>query len=480
MKRIKLAMARARKHWTLEKAAELLLVDVNTLSRWERGKATPRAYNIQRLCEVYETTAVDLGLQEEEPGAGAWPSSLVTPSEQEREETLQEQVTAILRQDVTVHLLKIVWTWSRRNTNYDELQRLIMQKTEDNDTVNQENTPSINRRDALRHLALLPLELCGLTALGLVLKSPVEEILTQCAAGITACLYLSKGQHEDMTLASSVISAYLPTLKTIVKDVPVYRKQAARLTAQSYLLKATLAVHSQGAKQAAQYGELAAIYSEESGDFPLRLVVLKRLAWMYACDKQMKQALEKVLQARQLLQQSAIPVAPVIQSSIYGGVAKYQAQNDPKGDGLTALQLAHQYEMLAATDSSDGWSSFSDHNYSTYLMDESLTYYYMRQYDQAFASLTQAIDPETLKAKIPISSERIRIEIINHQVLASLKSPKRDRELTIHLWRAGIQGARILQSEQRFQEASAAFEMMECLWPEDLRKMGLQDEMTRW
>lgn len=480
MKRIKLAMARARKHWTLEEAAELLLVDVNTLSRWEHGKATPRAYNIQRLCEVYGTTAVDLGLQEEEPGADAWPLSPVIPPEQGTEETDQDPVAEVLRQDVTLRLLKIVWTWPRRNTSYDELQRLIMQKTEDDDTLNQESTPTINRRDALRRLALLPLELCGLTALGMVLKSPIEEILTQCAAGITACIYLSKGQSEDMTLASSVISAYLPTLKAIVTDSPVYRKQAAQLTAQSFLLKATLAVHSQGAKQAAQYGEQAVIYSEESGDLPLRLVILKRLAWIYSCDKQMKRALEKILQAGQLLQQSTVPVASLIQSSIYGGMAKYQVQNDPKGDGLVALQLAHQHQALSASDNSNGSSAFADHDYSTLIMDDSLTYYYMGQYEKAFASLTQAIDPETLKAKVPIASERIRIEIINHQVLASLKSPKKNRELSIFLWRAGIQGARSLQSEQRFQEACAAFDMMECLWSEDLRVLELRDEIMRW
>ncbi len=65
----------------------------------------------------------------------------------------------------------------------------------------------------------MPIELCGLSVHGGVLNNPTEEILTLCAVGITACKYLSKGQHEDITLASSVIAAYLPTLYTLVKSL---------------------------------------------------------------------------------------------------------------------------------------------------------------------------------------------------------------------------------------------------------------------
>ncbi len=66
MERKKLVTARVRKHWTLAQAAEHLLVDINTLSRWERGKSTPRAYNLQRLCEVYEVAASELDIEDDQ------------------------------------------------------------------------------------------------------------------------------------------------------------------------------------------------------------------------------------------------------------------------------------------------------------------------------------------------------------------------------------------------------------------------------
>ena len=63
MERHQLRAARLDRHWTLAQAAEQVAVDVNTLSRWERGRTRPHGYNIVRLCEVYEKTPAELGLE---------------------------------------------------------------------------------------------------------------------------------------------------------------------------------------------------------------------------------------------------------------------------------------------------------------------------------------------------------------------------------------------------------------------------------
>ena len=64
MERTKLIAARLRRHWTLEQAAEHLQVGVNTVIRWEKGQRRPFAYNVQKICEVYQAAAweLDLGL----------------------------------------------------------------------------------------------------------------------------------------------------------------------------------------------------------------------------------------------------------------------------------------------------------------------------------------------------------------------------------------------------------------------------------
>lgn len=71
MDRQKLRAARLERHWTLAQAAEQVEVDVNTLSRWERGKTRPHGYNVVRLCEVYEKTPTELGLESKQEMADA-------------------------------------------------------------------------------------------------------------------------------------------------------------------------------------------------------------------------------------------------------------------------------------------------------------------------------------------------------------------------------------------------------------------------
>ncbi len=471
MKRIQLATARARKHWTLEEAAERLFVDVNTLSRWERGRATPRSYNVARLCEVYGATAADLDLGDASTTETA-PSPLLvlaTPEDSADDAVIKH----LIQQNLALRLVNILSNWPRGDTHYVELQRLIIQETEGDDNMNQKNTSALSRRDALLHLALVPIEFCGLSVLGGVLKSPIEDILTRCAAGIVACEKLGKGQHEDIALASSVLATYLPALQTIVKEAPRYRPQAARLAAQSLLLKATLSVHTQGARSAAYVGEQAVLYSQESTDLSLQLIILKRLAWIYSCDKQPKQALEKVLQAEHLLSHTNTPVTPLIQSDVYGGVAKYHAQNRHDDEALFALRQTHETFFTHSTN--DGSSNYGDYNRSNLILEDGLTRYHLGRYEDAFQSYAQAIDPETLVCTIPPSSERVRVEILNHLTLASLKKPKKDMELSVNLWKAGIQGAKALQSKQRFAEAEHAFEMIECLWSNEKGIDDLRD-----
>jgi tetratricopeptide (TPR) repeat protein len=342
----------------------------------------------------------------------------------------------------------------------------------------------IGRRDALRRLALLPIHVLSLDALGTASSWAPENLLTHCATGVTACEHLSKGMGEDMSLAYAALSTYLPPLKTIVEQSSRHRKEAARLVAQALLIKATLNVHREGPKRAISYGRQAVVYSKESGDIPLRVAILKRLAWMYACDKQEKQALEAILQAQFLLekqQKKESPIHPIIQSSIYGGIAKYQARNRQNEEALTAIHEAYDAFFASASSDKDGtFEIIDDFNYCWLIAEDGLTSYHLEQYEKALETFAQAIDPKTLTSKVSIPSERSRIEIVNHQTLASLKQPTKDMELSIRLWMAGIEGAIALQSEQRLGEALEAFSIMQALWPGDKRIKALRDLVRHW
>ncbi len=58
---------RQRRGWSREYVAEQIgIADTKTIGRWERGVAFPRAYYLQKLCELFEMFAVDLGFYQED------------------------------------------------------------------------------------------------------------------------------------------------------------------------------------------------------------------------------------------------------------------------------------------------------------------------------------------------------------------------------------------------------------------------------
>src|SRR6266480_7001042 len=57
----KLRIARTRKHWTIEKAAEKVGVSWLTYSRWENGTQKPHPTTLALLCQAFDMSCEDLG-----------------------------------------------------------------------------------------------------------------------------------------------------------------------------------------------------------------------------------------------------------------------------------------------------------------------------------------------------------------------------------------------------------------------------------
>lgn len=56
---ISLKAARVNAEMTQREAAERIGVDVSTLISWESGRTSPRAVQLQQLCDVYGVESVD-------------------------------------------------------------------------------------------------------------------------------------------------------------------------------------------------------------------------------------------------------------------------------------------------------------------------------------------------------------------------------------------------------------------------------------
>ncbi|MBV9689914.1 MAG: helix-turn-helix transcriptional regulator [Ktedonobacteraceae bacterium] len=464
MKRERLVAARVRRHWTLEEAAERLGVNANTLYKWEAGKAAPRFYNIQKLCEVYEASAWELGLD------------MVQEVVTSQALATNEALSGLMQSDLTLRLLVLVFEPHRVSCQHlQHLQERIRRILEEELTTEQD---LISRREALHRLALLPFATLHLNALGASLSRPIEEILTQCAAGVAACWHLSKSaEGSDLALAFRCVSGYLPTLKAIVKDSSQYRRAAATLAGQCALLQTILGLHLQGLKEAEQYAQEAVTYSREAQDIPLLVSALHSATWLYSYAKRYQQALHTIEQAIPLLKPKSriAPLSPLLCGRVYSVRAIMQAKNGQ--DGTPSLNLAKE-ALLAPSDDEPCFAGV-EFTASNIVLDEAHVQCYQGKLDEVLNSLSQVIDPETLVAKLPLP-ERVRIGTLNDVARAVLKGEHKEMEHAIHFWRAALEGAVKLHSEQRFSEVLVTYESMQSLWPREKRISELRDLIIRW
>lgn len=465
MEQATLRAARNHKKWTIAQVAEHLNVSCGTIGRWERGTQAPREHHIQKLCEIFDMAPEQLGLDHK--------SCASAKKLEPFQAALPGPIAAYIKDDPTMQLQAIVAA-SRRVTpvEFQELHWAITQCIEGPEAMDTEYIP---RREAMRRLATLPLLALKLSPFAAVLFRPVEDILTQCSAGLSACELLSRGDATDMSLAFSALTSYLPTLKAIVKDSSAHRQAAAHLTTQALLRKALLSMHFEGPKPAINYAKQAVDYAQAANDVPLHLASLTRLSWVYSCDNQLDLALEKALQARFLMESTEVPISPLLRSRTYTRVSEYQALMGNRDMALMALNNAHKSFATSYID--DHNPVYVDFSEDILILNEAKTHSFSGHPEQALDSFKQIINFENslLDAKMVISSGRVHNEILNYITLASLQLPKKDKELSAMLWKAGLKEARKLRSDLRLNEVLTAYKTMLDIWPHERDILDLRD-----
>ncbi|SRR5579875_603766 len=455
VRRTKLVEARARKGWSLETAAERIGCAPNTLSRWELGVMAPSAYHRARICQAYGLSEEELGLTQE---------GLMCVVSRSKE------IQTLINADLSTYLQDLALA---PHSNCQEAQRTIARSVEEFTTMNTGQEAALTRREALQRLVMFPIMLMSRG-----IQRSIEDTLNVYAAGITACGYLSAGNHEDLSVASSMLSAYLPVLKTIVQESALHRKEAASLVAQCYRLKHTLTLHleSPNIAIARGYAKHAVTYSEVSGDTIARITALRNLAWAYNYIKQYPQALKAIEQAEALIQQKRTSLPPYVSSTVYSVLAVMQTKNGISPD--SSLGLAQDCFFASSLDRSS-LALHTGFNYAQLMRNHGLAQYYRGEYQEALAAFAKVIDPETLASK-ELMAVRTRVELLNNQTMAVLKSPARDMEQAITYWKASIQEAITLRTQNHFDDACTAYEVMQGIWPNEPRIKELRDLIVHW
>lgn len=457
-----LEAARNKQHLSRKEVAERIGVDRATLSRWERGGAQPRTANLRQLCEAYDMTAQELGF---EHGGSAESISQVE---------IGSEIRAYIADNLTMRLLALAFAPSTSFMALCSKMTLIIEEcTKQMDITKAQMT----RREALRNLVTVPLMTMNLTSFSQgkphTHTMHIEDILAQCASGIAACGELSRGKDaSDLALAYDGLSAYFPVLKEIVKDSTPYRKQAAALATRCVSVKTLLAWHLQGASHSVKYAQDAVEYSEISEDVLLQLSALKYQAWAYGYDSsQGSKDLQAMQKALLLLRDHKAEVPLSVHGNIYSSLAYMQAKH-----GQQCMLSLRQAEKAALCNES---ASLTEPPIPALIHNICITLYQQHDYNEGLRVAKQIINPQTLAAKMPMS-ERTRIEAINAMTMALLKSKEKNKEQTLFYWQAGIQGARTLRSEQRFNEALLSYHIMEALWPGDKSILDLHNLVVHW
>jgi transcriptional regulator with XRE-family HTH domain len=463
--RTQLIAARHAHHLSQDEVAAKVQVSKVTVHRWEREGDVPQPLHLRKLCKLYGKTAPELGftVQQLEPGEAV--VDVQTINETEHEEAEEECVLTTFRQhNLISRLMRILWNWPPGDARYQMLQGLILLELEDNDM-----NDDMSRRDALRFLALVPVDMLGLSQFGAVLKASHEDILKHCAAGIVACWKLRNG--KELAFADLAVSMYIPTLKAIAQTAPMaQRKAAADLVAQCLLQKSALSKLDARSNAAIAYAQQAETYGEQAGSLLLRILALRTQAvahnranhWMpalQAAEKAIHLLEERDKQDKQKhpsasSQPAEEPLPQLVYSYVYAGLATYQARNGQKEDALLSLKKAHN------TFSDEQAPIWIDHNQANLVFMDGRTHYHLGLYKEALDSFAQTRDMRDYK------SEAGRVEIFIHEVMAEVSrdDQPRDMQWCIDRWTQGIQGAKELQSQQLIDEAIQAYTAMCIAW----------------
>lgn len=478
-----LTQARIDRNWTQEHVATLMDVETKTVQRWEYGLHRPHIRQYQRLCQLFGKT------QETLQEAASQPSiehiAIIQPLD--GRQTIQhaepseanDAYTRFHAHNITMRLLRLVLTWSPQKSpaRYQALQTLLTQELEREDNNTMHENP-ITRRNALRYLASLPIELHGLSLLAPTLSKtyPYEELLAQCAAGITACWYLRKS--KDLTFISAVISRYIPILKELVEHGPdAFRQDTAHLLAQCLLLKARCIIHTDRSYGASlHYAKQAETYATSGGHFELSIAAIRSQSDIFDFTNQWNRGMQAAQRGKALLDEyvkKGISISPFLQSALIIQLASSQAQ---MGKKYEQEALGHLKESRVAfySESHTTVPNWLEHNEGSLFIMGGLIHYHLDMQKEAILSFKHLDSLQT--------SETTRTESFLSRVQAELeRSDKpRDMEFCVQYWKQGLQKAIAIQSEQWFAEAKTVYHHMRTAWPHEQRIKILRDQIEHW
>lgn len=340
----------------------------------------------------------------------------------------------------------------------------------------------ITRRDALICLGTFPHITLYNNTINILKPSVTERVLKECAAGIAACAHLSTGSYDDSTHAYQILSSYVPSLERIVQHASQYRSSAAQLLYQCFHIESELAYDYEGKKQGLAYAQQAVKYAQESGIRVLYISALRNLAMVHFDNQNYTQAIVVAQKAADQLKLPGAPVQPFVQSWVHAGLVKYLAKENMPGLE-EARKLAYETFEQEADPQAEDQPDYSPHSYDNIVRQDAMADLYMRKPSEALHKFGHILDfdDEQVKPLSTVSLSRYG-GIVKEATLASLKVPntKKNKALSIRLWKAGWQVSREFHCEEGLQKSISLYDIMEGIWSDDTDVLELRDLIEEW
>ena len=365
MERTQLVEARLKKHWSQEEAAEAIGIDHNTLYRWEAGKATPRGYNLRKLCEIYGVTATDLGFDQKakansdrnnaaEPGfldqepshhhdfqketPAVASTSQESPPVQPRTsiDVDRHQSIRLFIPNSTPHVVTIHFhqpapvTTSTYSESHDiiDVRNTFEQEYPGETDMGQDG--KLSRRETVGLLAGLPF--LNLVKLSNLLHD--EEFLSVCAVNIPIYWrFYFDGYLEEV---GNELRGCLPQLSVLASLLSPYQKWAASLASKAHQLASMMELQPQNFGLALMDVDQAIQYARCAEDPNLLAASLIRKALIFFYLKRSELRLETYNEAYLY----ADNVSPLLKGRICMGLAEVYSSLVHEG------KLEHEYTAL--------------------------------------------------------------------------------------------------------------------------------------
>ncbi len=463
-----LRQERERRGWSRAKVEVLTEGRISqvSLERWEEGKSWPRSDSVEELCKLYGKSAKELGLDRSSDIIVGGDRNVTSNSQEET--SMSDLVRRAIFSNLASKLTGLIDLWPKRNYHYEELQGEINKVVVDyNAVVAQDSIYELTRRQAVKDMALVPVQLVGGIAIIESGKQKVDTdiLLKHCAAGITACWYLRRG--KELHFVSGVISEYIKILHPLIcSHSEAHRKASATLLAQCFTLKGSLSRALESS--AGTYYDEAIQYALISGNPTEQAISNNIRAMMRHWIEEREQALVDAEKAYGLMTKGT---PKIIRSFIAAGLSQCQAASGCPEDAEISLKEA--FDLFDPT------MPISSVPYS-----EAILIFVAANVKQHSGLWQESVNLYEKSLAIPdisaLGALQCRINYAKTEV--SRDDRPRDMGLCTTLLTDGIVGARELDSKRYQHEARMVYNLFRIAWPREdaIKRLGKDHFGIRW